>query len=246
MPTAAAAAAEAAAEAGAEPRSGGVTLFTRQLRERNGPCIAAGLPLDQRRGRRWDEPWANTRGHLVERTGTWIALLEAGGGGGALRVESGTTWLDRSLASQRSSLAALGRRELGLAIGEKLSAMRRICRLVLACAAFMPATAQSKKIDVAVPPASLAIGPSANEANAVVGADTAHLLRLLRELHDVTQQGRVEARVAGAVASASGTASRWLSAPTGQVMATLRNGAGPTLIGHAGARQSADTAATER
>jgi hippurate hydrolase len=77
-----------------------------------------------------------------------------------------------------------------------------------------------------------AVARSAAQAAAAIGADAARLQRLFRTLHEEMRGGRAAARVAGTIArelqehgfevssSREGT----------EVIATLRNGPGPTLI----------------
>lgn len=92
--------------------------------------------------------------------------------------------------------------------------------------------AHAKKVDVQVSPTPLAIGPSADKANTAIGGDTPRLLRLFRELHEQTQWGRIEAQLAGAIASelAALKFDVAFGADGTEVVATLHNGPGPTLI----------------
>ena len=103
---------------------------------------------------------------------------------------------------------------------------------MIAVAVSLPATALSKTVEVETSTTPPAVGPSASKANAVISADAAWLSRIFRELHDDMQNGRIEARVAGAVAA---ELTGWgfevtFGADGTEVVAILHNGAGPTLL----------------
>jgi hypothetical protein len=109
--------------------------------------------------------------------------------------------------------------------------MHRIWPLVLTCAVLLPTVARSKTIDVDMSVAP-AIAPSANKASAVIKADAVALQRLFRSLHQEARAGRVEARLAGTIASellGRGFEVAFGSDGT-EVVATLSNGPGPVLI----------------
>jgi len=114
--------------------------------------------------------------------------------------------------------------------------MRRIWPLVLTCGVLLltpslPRAARAKtiEIDMSVPPS---VAPNASKADAVIAADAGALQRLFRALHEDSRAGRVEARVAGAIASE--LVGRGFEVSFGadgtEVVATLRNGPGPVLL----------------
>jgi hypothetical protein len=100
------------------------------------------------------------------------------------------------------------------------------------CAALVPAVVHSKTMEVDVSEAPLPVAPNLNRVNTVISADAAWLLRVFRELHDDSQVGRIEARFAGTIASE--LVGRGFEIAFGadgtEVVATLHNGPGPTLV----------------
>jgi hippurate hydrolase len=106
---------------------------------------------------------------------------------------------------------------------------------MLACgvllAILLPRAARSKTVDIdmSVPPV---VASSASKADAVIATDANVLQRLFRGLHDGSQAGRIEARVAGTIATE--LLARGFDVAFGadgtEVVATSSNGPGPVLM----------------
>ena len=119
-------------------------------------------------------------------------------------------------------------------------AMCRIWPLALACAASLAvslpalsvsrvARAKTVEIDMSVPPV---VASSASKADAAIAADAETLQRIFRALHEDSGAGRVEARVAGTIASellARGFEVGFGADGT-EVVAISSNGPGPVLL----------------
>lgn len=125
--------------------------------------------------------------------------------------------------------------------------MRGLFRWMMVCAALAPAAGSAKTIEATPSAATSKAPPSVSKANAAINAESPRLLQLFRELRAQPRGGRVAARKAATVAAelASCGFAVQLGREGTRVVATLRNGAGPTLVYRADAGPD-DTAATPR
>lgn len=126
--------------------------------------------------------------------------------------------------------------------------MRGLFNSVMVCALLAPATAHTKTVEVATSAAPLPASASVSKASAAINADSARLLTLYRELHATPAEGRAAALKAATVAAS--LAGHGFEVRVGlngtRVVATLRNGAGPTLIYRADAGPDVDAAPARR